>query len=224
MRVAVRSPPPATRPGFNGSSKRPSTWKPRSGWGATLIRRSPRRARKAPRRSASEPSKAARICLTRSKTTSRTTVGTRGSRRISAKTSVTACSAAERTTSGTRIRSRTVPRTHSSRARRSTRTAGRTSGFVLPSVVFLRFVFASRVCRPCRYHILTLLTLDYHDNATSACIGDISTSWLLCARTRPRPRRSGSYTREGRLLSVDGPQQSRCSPKQLTRGSTPRVP
>ena len=36
----------------------------------------------------------------------------------------------------------------------------------------LRFALAPRLCRRCRDRLLELITLDYHCDVTSACIGD----------------------------------------------------
>src|SRR5271157_3620364 len=47
----------------------------------------------------------------------------------------------------------------------------------LRTCFILRSAFAPRLFRPCRDRVLELTTLDYHQHATSASIGDISTSW-----------------------------------------------
>jgi len=53
----------------------------------------------------------------------------------------------------------------------------------------VRYAFAPRLCRLCRDRLLERITLGYHQSATSACIGDVSTG--CCAKNRPRPRRAG---------------------------------
>src|SRR5208283_4298877 len=46
-----------------------------------------------------------------------------------------------------------------------------------------------------RDRVLELITLGYHQDATSACIRDLSTDSLLCARTQPGLRPWWSFPR-----------------------------
>jgi len=62
-----------------------------------------------------------------------------------------------------------------------------------PSAAILRSAFAPRLCRPCRDRVLEGITLGYPPDATSACIGGISTSWPRREKsTAPEPTGRGS--------------------------------
>ena len=89
-------------------------------------------------------------------------------------------------------------------------------------VLYLASAFAPRLFRPCRDRVLELTTLGYHQDATSACIGDASTGWLLLEKSTAIETTGGGSHSVGGWVSSRGALQSRSSPTQLTRESTLR--
>ena len=91
----------------------------------------------------------------------------------------------------------------------------------LRTCFILRFAFAPRLFRPCRNRVLELITLDYYQDATSACIWDASTAGR-CAKNRAQLRRTrGASRAAGSLVFIAWRTAISAVVKQLTCQSTP---